>query len=302
VGQVEAGVEVRFELSGQVRASPKKKGKQKMTTKKQNRNSSDLRPHAEAKRAFARVRERMEALPPESLVQIKVDVPHAVGIVIAAEPRIARLIPEMAHLPGFSVEHVRDLRDLGLAAWYAHVSYQPDAADASVVSRLAEEALPLRRSLKQQARAFAALGLIEADKVAAIRGRNSHRDLGRNLVELVVLFEKARKDVRVKKSELERAANVGTQLVLALGAQEAKIQGAVEPSKAADARLRAFELLRASYDEVRRAVTYLRWREGDADAIAPSLYSPSRRRRRAAAENSEPPPQPPVTAPVATPT
>jgi hypothetical protein len=28
-----------------------------------------------------------------------------------------------------------------------------------------------------------------------------------------------------------------------------------------------------AYDQVRRAVTFLRWNEGDADRIAPSLYS-----------------------------
>jgi hypothetical protein len=33
------------------------------------------------------------------------------------------------------------------------------------------------------------------------------------------------------------------------------------------------------YEDVRRAVAYLRAREGDADAIAPSLY-PGRPRRR----------------------
>ena len=38
-----------------------------------------------------------------------------------------------------------------------------------------------------------------------------------------------------------------------------------------DQRARAFSLLAAAYDGARRALTYLRWKVGDADTIAPSL-------------------------------
>ena len=34
----------------------------------------------------------------------------------------------------------------------------------------------------------------------------------------------------------------------------------------------AFVLLSRTYSEVRRAITYLRWRSGDADKVAPDLY------------------------------
>jgi hypothetical protein len=47
------------------------------------------------------------------------------------------------------------------------------------------------------------------------------------------------------------------------------------PAVVADAsarRARAFTLFVRAYDQVRRAVTYLRWEDDDADLIAPSLY------------------------------
>jgi hypothetical protein len=42
---------------------------------------------------------------------------------------------------------------------------------------------------------------------------------------------------------------------------------------AADRRQRAFSLFVKAYDQARRAIQYVRWQQGDADSIAPSLYS-----------------------------
>jgi hypothetical protein len=46
------------------------------------------------------------------------------------------------------------------------------------------------------------------------------------------------------------------------------------------------------YDQVRRMITFVRWSEGDADAIAPSLYATPRGFHRTASVN-EPAPSPP---------
>lgn len=43
--------------------------------------------------------------------------------------------------------------------------------------------------------------------------------------------------------------------------------------RVADARQRTFTLLVRSYDQIRRALSYLRWNEGDVDRIAPSLWA-----------------------------
>lgn len=63
-------------------------------------------------------------------------------------------------------------------------------------------------------------------------------------------------------------------------------------------RQRAFTLFARAYDECRRAATYLRWQEGDADELVPSLYS-GRNASRRGPEEPEPaipagPPQAPV--------
>jgi len=50
-----------------------------------------------------------------------------------------------------------------------------------------------------------------------------------------------------------------------------------------------------TYDEVRRAVHYLRWREGDAEEIAPSLYSGRRRRSKRDEDSEQDQPQLPAS-------
>ena len=51
-------------------------------------------------------------------------------------------------------------------------------------------------------------------------------------------------------------------------------------------RDRAYTLVVETYDEIRRALNYVRWAEDDADEIAPSLYA-GRAHRRAPKEDPE---------------
>jgi hypothetical protein len=69
---------------------------------------------------------------------------------------------------------------------------------------------------------------------------------------------------------VRRAGELGPELLAALGVREHGV--APGPSEAADRRARAFTLFVDAYDQTRRAVTYLRWKEDDVETIAPSLY------------------------------
>jgi hypothetical protein len=58
--------------------------------------------------------------------------------------------------------------------------------------------------------------------------------------------------------------------VSAVGSRE---EAPANVAEVAQQRQRNFTLFVKAYDEVRRAVSFLRWKEGDLDRIAPSLYS-----------------------------
>ena len=51
-------------------------------------------------------------------------------------------------------------------------------------------------------------------------------------------------------------------------------------------RKRTASLLASRYDEVRRVLTFLRWKEGDADRIAPSLHAVPKKRQDAKKEEA----------------
>jgi hypothetical protein len=96
----------------------------------------------------------------------------------------------------------------------------------------------------------------------------------------------------VTQAQLDRAQTLGTELVLKLGT---RLQPAGEPIITAAAtarRARAFTLFLNAYDACQRAVAFLRWDEGDAEKIAPSIFI--RAGRRKAKDVPVEPPAPPL--------
>jgi len=71
-------------------------------------------------------------------------------------------------------------------------------------------------------------------------------------------------------SELDAAELLGRQLMDAVGARE---QAPAVQAQVQAQRQRNFTLFSRSYDQVRRAISYLRWDDDDIDSICPSLYA-----------------------------
>ena len=124
-----------------LRAEPNPKNKPKSSS-----------PHEEAERAFLRLQPDRDALEPHELIRPNVDVPRAVGVVLASLPAIAELLPRMKSLPNFDHQVVDELRDVALAAEYASAVFPRPPPDRTA-TELAREARALHRKLLAQARA-----------------------------------------------------------------------------------------------------------------------------------------------------
>ena len=74
----------------------------------------------------------------------------------------------------------------------------------------------------------------------------------------------------VTVEDLDNAEALVKQFHEMLGAREV---GAPEAAEFADVNQRAFTRAVNTYDQVRRAVSFLRWNEGDTDDFAPSLWA-----------------------------
>ncbi|WP_437816579.1 hypothetical protein [Sorangium sp. So ce1078] len=229
----------------------------------------------QAAAAFDKALPEIDALSPDRLIAINLDIPRMVSQVLGVLPGLLALRSDIAErLQKHDVALLDRLETYALAAWYAHLVWLSSGGAENALKPLLEEAVPLRENLLSDAEALARRGLLDAETVAEIRAGQGHIDTANDLVALSALFSGSWSEIAGKtaatEEEVKRAGEIGPQLLAALGVREhGKGPG---PTEAADKRARAFALLVHAYDQTRRAVAYLRWNEGDADTIAPSLY------------------------------
>ena len=123
-----------------------------------------------------------------------------------------------------------------------------------------------------------------------------------NLIALATVFRSNWDQIKGKtglgEETIERAGAIGVELLQALGSKDVSRPLDGDAARSADIRARALTLLVKRYDQVRRAVEYLRWDEGDANEIAPSIYLFRRGRRPASRAGTHPPAAAPGSPPV----
>jgi hypothetical protein len=148
-------------------------------------------------------------------------------------------------LPKHEVGLIDELPRLALAAWYAHLMDMPAVDSQDRARRLLDEAGPLREGLLVAAEALAHRGLLDAEKVAEMRGGQGNLDRANDLVALSALFKQAwprlAGKTAVEQAEVDRAAALGPELLVALG-----VKGLAErrgpSSETRDNRIRAYTL------------------------------------------------------------
>lgn len=246
--------------------------------------------------ALLLVQGEMDQLDPDDVMTIRVDISRAVSTALGAWGRIRAFRPLIAEeLPGFALAPLDNLEVYALAALHAHLSTMGELGENAVKS-LIEEAVPLRENLLVAAEALAHRGLLDATRLAEIRSGHGHLDTAQDLVALGALFDSAWPAIgqrtAIERAEVDRATVLGTELLVALGQREQL--GATVNGKGA--RARAFTLFVRAYDACQRAIAYLRWNEGDADQIAPSLFKVRRRAGKSGGVIEEPGAPDPVQA------
>ncbi|HEU4411530.1 MAG TPA: hypothetical protein VFS43_40165 [Polyangiaceae bacterium] len=236
----------------------------------------------EAAGAYERVRPDLDAMPAEAVGRITANVTTAAATVFGALPVIEAMGEDIKGLPHIDHPLLGKLRDYALALYYVGVIVMHAGGGKAAINALMGEAMPLRARLLTSAETLAAYDLVDAQRVASIRAGAGQLDTANDLTALSQLFRSGGdalfSNVPVTRAEIDRAAELGLQLLAALGRRMVGTDGEGLPSRYEDDRARAFRLVVRSYDEGRRAVTFLRWREGDADLLVPSLFAAKRRR------------------------
>jgi hypothetical protein len=235
----------------------------------------------------------------EELVPVNVDVPSAVATVLGSLPEIRALRDEIAKsMSNFDLVSFDKLEDYALALNDAHGEYLTATQPTNDLQQLIDEGTKLRGVLFSDATALALRGLIDEKKLSELKGTVGYKNLATDLNVLYKVLSSSWEQIAgkcaVQQSELERAAKLGQHLIRVVGLRE---QGTASVAAATDLRMRAFTLFVRTYDHTRRAVNFLRWNEGDAEKIAPSLYAGRTVRRKGADVPVEGAPAPTVPLP-----
>ncbi len=230
---------------------------------------------AQAAAAFAKVQSQLGKLKEEELAPLTVDIQKVAGTVLGLVPRFREFQDEIAeNLPTLSPTLADDIETRALGAWYAQMLFSAPRGE-EVFKQMLEEATTLREALLVSAGPLVYKGLLEKEKIDGIRKGQGHIDKANDLVALGELYEsiwpKIQGKTAVEATEWKRALELGPSLAAAVGARQQGNSAQKTDADLETQRVRAFTLLLKAYDELRRALTFLRWVEGDVDEIAPVL-------------------------------
>ena len=244
-------------------------------------NSINVSDEVLADEAYARVKPEFAKLMPDELVQVNLDVSAALQTILGVLPEAKALREQIIkELPSFDIAPFDRLEDYALALGVTQTAFLIATERPSDLQPLADEALQLRETLLKDAQALARRNLIDGGQLANLKGVNGYKNIAQDLQILSKILQDAWPNIQGRAGttadELKTASQMSTRLSRVVGMRE---QGPAQVAAATDDRLRAFTLVLRTYEDARRAVKYLRGRQGDADSIMPSLY-PGRPRQR----------------------
>ncbi|HEU4412519.1 MAG TPA: hypothetical protein VFS43_45170 [Polyangiaceae bacterium] len=255
-----------------------------------------------AEQDFRRWKAEIDAVSLEGRPRITASIPAAVEIGLGAAPYIDAKKEEIQKIwPQYDPERAGRLREHARAALFAHLRVAGSAEGATRLRTLLDDAGPLRERMLRAAEMHAYCGDLDAERVADIRRGVGHRDTALDLMQLAMLFREARAALAgrtpITDDEIARAAELGSQIIDALGQRRLGSDGASAPAHEEEERAKAFWLFYETYDMCRRGMAHLRWVEGDVDQLVPSLFSQIGLRRSspsgdAAAGDGETPAEP----------
>lgn len=240
--------------------------------------------------AFEATRAERAALPESDVATANVDLGRAATIALGAYPAIEARFAEISQaVPECDISLLRTIPTKADALIQAHGDYLASTEPDPELPGLNAEGDALRRVMRVDLERAASYGTIAADRLKELSGAVGYRNVASDLVVLTTIArtdaDALRGKTGITAAEVERATKIAARMWHAIAIRDA----AIERVEAAQAeRARAFVLLDRAYDVARRVIAFVRWREGDADEIAPSL----RGQQSHARTNNKPTPAP----------
>lgn len=251
------------------------------------RASSETFSRLSPEAAYDALRAEIHAVPDTHDLPINVDVMAAVTLVLGVAPELKAMRAEMQELPRFDIARFDKLEQYALALSHMHAMHRSTLPSRTSVVDLGTEVTELRDRLYTDTMSLAGHDLVDGERLKECKKAQGYRAAATDIFTIVAVLKehlpKLEGRTPVTRELLDEAARRAVELISAVGVRE---QGPADTGQAARLRQKAFRLFADAYDDARRAVTYLRWRMGDADDIAPSFWGPRGQRRKSAEEEA----------------
>lgn len=237
----------------------------------------------EGAKALAALRPRLDAIAPEEVATIRIDVSVAAYAALA----VARFVqspdvrPRFAELPrrAFDMTHADDLGRACFAALFSITEAQAEGAldtEAKLPAAIAAEATELEKRMQTVCEYQLSDDPQIGPLLTLLKPGTGYRDLLNDLKGYVWIYEKRSDAVKAdaknyRPGDLKRAKEMIGILGLALS-------DAMSPKawQAYDTSARVWTLLERSYDEVRSTGLWLFRKDPSRDLRFPSLYAAAR--------------------------
>lgn len=235
--------------------------------------------------ALESLKPELMAIPASSLRPINLDIPSIILTVMGALGALRALRALIAAVLGEAAAvYVDKLPTYVQATSQAHTDYLIALAPADMQG-MSDELGVKRDVLVSEATTLVKRKYLKAGELGELRGNVGFTNQIFDVFQVVTLLRKHWAKIEshtgVTVAELDSAERLAQRFTQVLADRD---KAATETGELAEMRQRAYTGLLDTWDQVRRSVTYLRWNEGDADSIAPSLWA-GRGGRKARSEN-----------------
>jgi len=229
---------------------------------------------ADYEQSLEKIKAEAMALKPEEKRTINVEIPAAVLTSIGALPKLVPFVAQISSLPSYDVKLFENFRDYTLALHLVQARYTHARAPKEQLPAMLVDATRRRDILLGDCGALIARGLLSKSCVSEYKGMSGYKNVAFDLTGLVELMTETWPQIVGKtmltKEELDAHRAFALEFVQATAYRD------MPPDAAAslgDMRQRVYTLFFRAYDQVRRAIIFLRWDEDDADTIIPSLFA-----------------------------
>jgi hypothetical protein len=225
--------------------------------------------------AYERVTGKIRQVKDADLIHITTDVPSAVTGVVGSLKEIRELRSQIQKsLPDFDLAEFDQLENYAYALLYVHTRWTFVSNPPEVLPELLQKAANLRDLMVSHVTTLSKHGLLDGSVLRDLKGPVGHKNLALDLAGMAGVLRENWANISGKtalaSADLDTADKLVKDIFKAIGLKE---QAPAVIAEVAMDRQRAFKLFADTYDQARRAVTYLRWNDGDMDQIAPSLYA-----------------------------